>query len=98
MPSPIVIDTKYKKFNGVDDFANADVFQVSTYCLLHDAKQAILLYPQWSASKLNIPSCKLNTPEGMEEYEIKFKTVNLMQNIRSNLPSIVNELRTMITN
>ena len=41
----IVLDTKYKKFVTTDDFSNADVFQVSTYCLLHKANYAILLYP-----------------------------------------------------
>ena len=95
-PQPIIIDTKYKKFSNIGDFLNADVFQVSTYCLLDNAKTAILLYPQWTKEKLEIPPCKLNTPNGMDEYEIKFKTVNLMQNIKSRIPSIVTELKDML--
>lgn len=72
----IIIDTKYKKFQSLDDFSNADVFQVSTYCLLHNANHAILLYPRWGNTEPDISDYYLNTENG-KEYKINFKTVNL---------------------
>ncbi len=42
----IILDTKYKTNNGeINSFSNFDVFQVMTYCDLHNANTAILLYP-----------------------------------------------------
>ncbi len=73
-----VIDTKYKHFRNVDDFSNNDVFQVSTYCLLHNAHHAILLYPQWGSTQPNVDDYFLNTDENIkDEYKISFKTINL---------------------
>lgn len=90
----IVLDTKYKKFESIDDFKNEDVFQVSTYCLIHNAHNAILLYPQWSKIKpddsfyLNIDDYEKQKP-----YNIAFKTINLTyENIEKNLSNIKNEL------
>ena len=42
----IIIDTKYKINKGANnDFSNNDIYQVSTYCLLHGSHNAILFYP-----------------------------------------------------
>lgn len=79
----IVIDTKYKKFASVDDFSNADVFQVSTYCLLHNAKHAILLYPQWDNE---IKYDYLLNTDDSDEYHIQFETVDLkIKNLKQDL-------------
>ena len=71
----IVLDTKYKKFEKIDDFSDNDVFQVSSYCLLHGADHAILLYPQWM-EKIDIPAYNLNTVRD-NKFIIEFKTINL---------------------
>lgn len=42
----IIIDTKYKLNSGENnDFNNADIYQVSTYCLIHNSHNANLIYP-----------------------------------------------------
>lgn len=86
----IILDTKYKKFESLDSFSNHDVFQVATYCLLHKSKKAVLIYPQWTQDKLQINACNLNTPE--KDYEIQFKTVNLMQDIKTNFNAVKEEI------
>lgn len=92
----LIFDTKYKTFEGLDSFSNSDVFQVTTYCLLHEAKKAILIYPQWTKEKLDIAPCNLNTPGDVKPYEIQFKTVNLMQDIKKNLSSIITEVNQIL--
>ncbi|MCR4880749.1 MAG: McrC family protein [bacterium] len=91
----IIIDTKYKEFKNTDDFSNADVFQVSTYCLLHKANHAILLYPRWGEETPKIPQYCLNN--GEKNYKIDFKTVNLKyDNLKENLPKIKKELSSIL--
>ena len=34
-----IIDTKYKKFESFDDVSSADIYQVTTYCLLLGIKK-----------------------------------------------------------
>lgn len=86
----IVLDTKYKKFLNTNDFSNADIFQVSTYCLLHNAHHAILLYPQWGKEPL-MSHYYLNTDSG--KYRIYFKTVNLKYNdLKKELGKIKTEI------
>lgn len=88
----IIIDTKYKIFKGIDDFSNADVFQVSTYCLLHNTNHAILLYPRYDEEKPIIPNYCLNTED--KNYKINFRTVNLKyDNLKKELESIKNEIK-----
>ena len=94
-PRKVVIDTKYKRFETLDNFANADVFQVSTYCLLHNAKEAILIYPQWGKEKPQVPSFSLNT-DTHDEYNIKFRTVNLHIDIKENLDTLVAEIQELL--
>ncbi len=93
----IVIDTKYKRFRSTDDFKNADVFQVSTYCLLHNARSAILLYPQWDDKKPESSSYFLNTDDIKDTRKISFKTINLIyDNLRSSIDDIKKELCAML--
>lgn len=80
----IILDTKYKKLKGSDDFYNEDVFQVSSYCLLHNAKHAVLLYPQYDEDKPIRLDYYLNTED--KNYKINFRTVNLKYgNLKLNL-------------
>ena len=74
----IIIDTKYKKFTNFDDISSADIYQVTTYCLLHNYKRAILLYPQYDKKAPDIYDYQLNCAEN--NYHIDFCTVNLKNN------------------
>ena len=89
----LIIDTKYKKFVDENSFSNADVFQVSTYCLLHNTNNAILLYPQWENNKKpNIEDYYLNN--GNNNYKISFKTINLKyDNLKNNIDKIQQEIQ-----
>ena len=96
----IVLDTKYKKFVSSDDFSNADVFQVSTYCLLHKAKHAILLYPKWDASaQENDFHLNIDNPSESDIYQIDFKTINLQYDYigkKENLESIKEDIKRIL--
>ena len=74
----VIIDTKYKKFTKFDDISSADIYQVTTYCLLHNYKRAILLYPQYDKKVPDICDYQLNCAEN--NYHIDFCTVNLKNN------------------
>ena len=92
----IIIDTKYKKFENTADFSNADVFQVSTYCLLHNTSHAVLLYPQWGKDKPDIPGYYLNTDS--EKIRIYFKTINLKyKDLKNSISDIKRELNEIIS-
>jgi len=91
----LIIDTKYKRFCKLDDFTNADVFQVSTYCLLHNVNEAILLYPQWTDEKPEIAPFELNTDRGI--YKIRFHTVNLHLDLKHNISSLVQEIESILS-
>ena len=96
----IVLDTKYKKFVSSDDFSNADVFQVSTYCLLHKAKHAILLYPKWDASaQENDFHLNIDNPSESDIYQIDFKTINLQYDYigkKENLEKIKKDIKRIL--
>ena len=93
----IIIDTKYKKFTSTNDFSNADVFQVSTYCLLHNTNHAILLYPRWDEKTSEIPDYYLNT--GNKNIKIYFKTINLKyDNLKNNMLNIREEISQILQN
>lgn len=93
----IVLDTKYKKFVSSDDFSNADVFQVSTYCLLHNAQHAILLYPKCGYNEPD-RDFELNIDEEIKEkYQIDFKTIDLQyENISKNLENIKEDIKRIL--
>lgn len=95
MGEKIVLDTKYKKFTTPDDFSNTDIFQVSTYCLLHNASKAVLIYPRWNKQMPNIPSFKLNT--NAKDIKIDFKTVDLCyKDLKSNINDIKNDIKAIL--
>ena len=95
----IVLDTKYKEFVSSDDFSNADVFQVSTYCLLHNAYHAILLYPKYGTNEPD-RDFELNIDEEIKEkYQIDFKTINLQYDYigkEGNLESIKEDIKRIL--
>ena len=90
-PQKIVVDTKYKELQSIQDFDNKDAFQVITYCLLHNTNKAVLIYPKFNNNinknyELNIdkkvcPFFIENNPCNKEKidykYTIKFLTINL---------------------
>ena len=96
----IVLDTKYKKFVSSDDFSNADVFQVSTYCLLHKAKHAILLYPKWNVLvSENDFRLNIDNPSESDIYQIDFKTINLQYDYigkKENLEKIKEDIKRIL--
>ena len=95
----IIIDTKYKKFTNFDDISSADIYQVTTYCLLHNYKRAILLYPQYDKKAPDICDYQLNCAEN--NYHIDFCTVNLKNNDLKDKEvqnSIISKLKSIIGN
>ena len=95
----IIIDTKYKKFTDFDDITSADIYQVTTYCLLHNYKRAILLYPQYDKKAPDICDYQLNCAEN--NYHIDFCTVNLKNNDLKDKEvqnSIISKLKSIIGN
>ena len=89
----IIIDTKYKKIETLKDISSLDVYQVTTYCLLHGATNGILLYPKWKDDK-NV-GYKLNTyKEFKTNINIKFKTVNLLhESLKEELKVIIEDFK-----
>lgn len=95
----VIIDTKYKKFTDFDDISSADIYQVTTYCLLHNYKRAILLYPQYDKKAPDICDYQLNCAEN--NYYIDFCTVNLKNNDLKNKEvqnSIIGKIKNIIGN
>ena len=90
-------DNRLGEFESFDDVSSADIYQVTTYCLLHGHKKAILLYPQWSDNPLKEENYCLNCED---KYEIKFASVNLKLNLKEDLKSgnskVVKELREIL--
>ena len=95
----VIIDTKYKKFTDFDDISSADIYQVTTYCLLHNYKRAILLYPQYDKKEPDICDYQLNCAEN--NYHIDFCTVNLKNNDLKDKEvqnSIIGKIKSIIGN
>lgn len=95
----VIIDTKYKKFTNFDDISSADIYQVTTYCLLHNYKRAILLYPQYDKNVPDIYDYQLNCAEN--NYHIDFCTVNLKNNDLKDKEvqnSIIGKIKSIIDN
>ena len=76
----IIIDTKYKKLTGFDDVANADIFQVCAYCVLHkNIEKSILLYPQYeNVQSITIDENKINSDVETTQFPVHFMSINLM--------------------
>ncbi len=87
----IVIDTKYKLKSGDrGDFDNADIFQVVTYCKLHNSGKAILLYPATDETVQEKHRYKLNVDEDTKKKNTTEKDVyvttaqiNLQQDLKT---------------
>ena len=95
----VIIDTKDKKFTDFDDISSADIYQVTTYCLLHNYKRAILLYPQYEKNVPDIYDYQLNCAEN--NYHIDFCTVNLKNNDLKDKEvqnSIIGKIKSIIGN
>lgn len=95
----VIIDTKYKKFKNFEDISSADIYQVTTYCLLHKYHRAILLYPQFENEEPDIKNYHLNN-DG-DQYRIDFCTINLKYNDLKNAQTqkdIVDKLKQILEN
>lgn len=103
----IVLDTKYKKFTSLDDISSADIYQVCTYCTLHDIKangsqaktpQAILLYPKFkNGEKPDITNYYLNAINNDLKYNIHFRSVNLLYlDLEKNIKVLTEELENVL--
>lgn len=90
----IVLDTKYKKFHGLSDVANADIFQVSAYCLLHNATHAVLIYPRYDENAPYLSEYFLNTDDNAPQIKIGFKTINLKhESLKDSMEQVRQEIQ-----
>lgn len=88
--SGIVLDTKYKvKSGNLGDFDNADIFQVVTYCKLHDSNNAVLLYPATDYTTRGDHAYTLNTDKVTDEFQIKTAQINLQQDLKSSHDNLI---------
>jgi len=90
----IVLDTKYKEFHGLSDVANADIFQVSAYCLLHNATHAVLIYPRYDENAPYLSEYFLNTDDNAPQIKIGFKTINLKhESLKDSMEQVRQEIQ-----
>ena len=86
----IVLDTKYKvKSGNLGGFYNADIFQVVTYCKLHDSNNAVLLYPATDYTTRGDYAYTLNTDKVTDEVQIKTAQINLQQDLKSSHDNLI---------
>lgn len=91
-----VLDTKYKRFETIEDVSSADIYQVTTYCLLHDTYEAILLYPQWNDKPMG-EDFTLNLPKNIEaNYNLKLASVNLRRDLKNDLQEVQKDLKKIL--
>lgn len=91
----IVLDTKYKKFTSTDDLSNQDIYQISSYCLIHKANHAILLYPQWNSTKPDVDYyLNIDNFENENKYHLYFKTIDLKyKDLKKNIDLVKDEIK-----
>lgn len=93
----IVLDTKYKIKSGKPgDFDNADIFQVVTYCKLHNSNNAILLYPSTNDTSGDDCPYELNTDKDIDKIQIKTAQINLRQDLRLSHDSLIAAFKIII--
>ena len=95
----VIIDTKYKKYETLKDVSNSDIYQVTTYCLLHKATKGILLYPKWNKDKED--SYILNTikENSNTNINIDFKTIDLKKKVlKEEVNEIIKDLEYFLNN
>lgn len=91
----IVLDTKYKKFTSTADLSNQDIYQISSYCLIHKANHAILLYPQWNSTKPDVDYyLNIDNFENENKYHLYFKTIDLKyKDLKKNIDLVKDEIK-----
>ncbi len=94
----VIIDTKYKKFDTFKDVSNSDIFQVTTYCLLHNATKGILLYPRWKEDNNKKEPFILNTGRNDSKINIDFKTIDLKGELKKENNKIIENLKGLFEN
>lgn len=93
----IVLDTKYKLKSGeCGDFDNTDIFQVVTYCKLHDSNNAVLLYPATDDTSRDIHAYILNTDKDNDEIQIKTAQINLQQDLKLSHDNLMAEFKKIL--
>lgn len=93
----IVLDTKYKITSGkYGDFNNSDIFQIVTYCKLHDSNNAILLYPSTDSTSQDSHAYTLNTDKDTEEVQIKTAQINLQQDLKTSHDSLITAFKNIL--
>lgn len=92
IPSGIVLDTKYKTKSRFD---TDDVFQVVTYCKIHQSENAILLYPRADEENTIANKYYLNMDNDAESPLIRTATFDLNKDLtkQENQNNIISDLR-----
>ena len=86
----LVLDTKYKNNYGrYGEFSNSDIFQVTTYCRLHDAHNAVLLYPATDDNTNDIHPYKLNVSQDVDELQIKTARIDVMGDLSKSTSALI---------
>lgn len=89
-----VLDTKYKNNYGRrGEFSNPDIFQVTTYCRLHNSRDAILLYPATDDNTDDIHPYKLNVDENVDDLTIKTARIDIRNDLSKSHSVLINRLK-----
>lgn len=90
----IVLDTKYKNNYGRrGDFSNPDIYQVTTYCRLHNSSNAILLYPATDDNTDDIHPYRLNVDNGVDDLTIKTARIDIRNDLARAHRTLINRLK-----
>lgn len=93
----LVLDTKYKNNYGkYGEFSNSDIFQVTTYCRLHNAHNAVLLYPATDENMNDIHPYRLNVNKGVDDLHIKTARIDVMSDLSKSTSILVERLRNIL--
>lgn len=84
-----VIETRFKHIKNLKEVSKADIYQISKLCMLQNKKEAILIYPEYNKKQRKI--YELQTIDN-KTYKLKFATINLRRDLKTELEDIKNEL------